>query len=177
VTPSPLPSPNKTSLSLTDPVHLSKPTASLDTAVADSKGYFGRSVPYTDVHTAQMDTFYDLHISMKDSRLCVAAAVSRDTCFVACTQTFTHKHTTYLQALKPPHTRMRCAPIHNHTTHTLTSAQRTHSQRTRICGCATTHTFSPAEANNSRPHLFPLHHSPYILSSSRILVDLTRFPH
>jgi len=119
VTPSPLPSPNKTSLSLTDPVHLSKPTASLDTAVADSKGYFGRSVPYTDVHTAQMDTFYDLHISMKDSRLCVAAAVSRDTCFVACTQTF-HSQAYYLLASTQTttHSHALCTNSQPHNPHT-----------------------------------------------------------
>lgn len=35
----------------------------------DSKGYYGRAVSYTDVHTQSLHTFYDLEIRMRQKRL------------------------------------------------------------------------------------------------------------
>eukprot|EP00045_Choanoeca_perplexa_P008570 m.80521 g.80521 ORF g.80521 m.80521 type:complete len:89 (-) comp14544_c0_seq1:2018-2284(-) len=39
-----------------------------DTSKPDSKGFFGRSVHYTDVHTSQLETFYDLTVDMQSKR-------------------------------------------------------------------------------------------------------------
>ena len=40
-----------------------------NTAKADDKGYFGRSVHYTDVHTSQLDTYSSLVKEMARKRL------------------------------------------------------------------------------------------------------------
>eukprot|EP00043_Microstomoeca_roanoka_P000239 m.27256 g.27256 ORF g.27256 m.27256 type:complete len:81 (-) comp10206_c0_seq1:2195-2437(-) len=41
----------------------------LNTNNPDAKGYYGRSVDYTSVHTAQLDTYYDLMVEMAKKRL------------------------------------------------------------------------------------------------------------
>ncbi|EGD78370.1 hypothetical protein PTSG_09437 [Salpingoeca rosetta] len=39
------------------------------TDVANEKGYYGRSVPYSNVHTSQLDAYYDLTLEMANKRL------------------------------------------------------------------------------------------------------------
>eukprot|EP00042_Codosiga_hollandica_P012376 m.27842 g.27842 ORF g.27842 m.27842 type:complete len:86 (+) comp39906_c0_seq1:30-287(+) len=36
---------------------------------ADKNGYFGRAVPYTDVHHSRFQTYYSLEAVMRDKRL------------------------------------------------------------------------------------------------------------
>jgi hypothetical protein len=42
--------------------------AAQSTGAADS-AYHGRSVPYTSVHTSQLETFYELEMQMRNKRL------------------------------------------------------------------------------------------------------------
>lgn len=57
--------------------HAAKKAAAPKKAAADSKKaaaaekteYYGRGVEYSDVHTSQLDTFYDLALEMKSKRL------------------------------------------------------------------------------------------------------------
>ena len=42
---------------------------SLSATGADAKGYFGRAVPYTNVHTSPLQTYYNLEVVMAAKRL------------------------------------------------------------------------------------------------------------
>eukprot|EP01147_Barroeca_monosierra_P000718 gene719-4011_t len=44
-------------------------SAKSSSAVPDDKGYFGRSIHYTNVHTSQLETYYDLVVEMAKKRL------------------------------------------------------------------------------------------------------------
>eukprot|EP00050_Salpingoeca_kvevrii_P007549 m.296996 g.296996 ORF g.296996 m.296996 type:complete len:88 (-) comp13499_c0_seq1:97-360(-) len=41
----------------------------LSTGNKDARGYYGRSVEYTDNHTQSLHTYYDLEIAMRSHRL------------------------------------------------------------------------------------------------------------
>eukprot|EP00047_Mylnosiga_fluctuans_P004175 m.233090 g.233090 ORF g.233090 m.233090 type:complete len:83 (+) comp12457_c0_seq1:37-285(+) len=46
-----------------------KPAATASKAPATGTKYFGRTVPYTDVHTSQLETFYATEITVRSKRL------------------------------------------------------------------------------------------------------------